>query len=125
MIDYAEQRLNRVAGPMERVSFAETWRANPRVTADRLRSSIDWLASHPMALRDTKSITRAFYEKQARQEYTIWDRQLVAAVTEALRSGRSADEIVEDIVERTPSFEAAVMRAYTTRIVGLCRPVAR
>lgn len=112
MIVYAEKKLGRVFGKAETLAFVETWRMYPWMGADELRRSIDFIASHPKARRETRSIKRAFFGKQMRAVYGDWNAAFAELVAEGLARGKGADEIAAFAVGELPSFESDAVRGW-------------
>ncbi len=115
MLAYAQQRLGRVFGKTETMGFVDTWRGHPWIAADELRRSIDFIASHPRARKETRSIKRAFFGKQLRASYGEWNEAFARLVAEELRRGRAAEEIVARALDALPSCEREIVGDWTLR----------
>lgn len=128
LIAHAQHRLARIASGREVLSFVTAWRnarlGAPWLTPARVRADIDWLAAHPLGRRDTKSITRVLYAKQARQEYAPWDRRMLELVGHELGRGVDLDALADRLADAAPTIERDVMRAYVLNLGALYRPRA-
>lgn len=119
VIAYAESKLDRSIGQREAENFVAEWRQKPRLTADRIRRAIDWVASHPLARIETRSIVRLLHDTQARQAYFEWDKKVIRDVRQMLDLGMEAPEIIARMVENCVPLDREVFRAYLERVCGV------
>lgn len=117
VVTYAQRRLGRIFAARELLAFLETWSTAPWLTAEQLKRNIDWIATHPLARRDTKSVTRAFYVDKAREAYRPFDESVRRAIAEARAAGVGDGDIAELVVQRTPSLDAETVRVYVSSIL--------
>ncbi len=82
LLAYAEERLRRVLSGREAAAFIDQWAAAPWLTAADLRQEIDFIAGHPIARAETKSVVRVFHGPKVRAHYARVDRAIRLAQRE-------------------------------------------
>lgn len=125
VVRYAQMKLARIATAAEVQSFLATWRAAPWLTAAGIRQAADWLAAHPVALRDTFSITRVFHLKKAQGAVAAWDQRMVEHVAGILADGSPPPDLAERLSAQLPSCDREVARVYFERVIARLGPTPR
>jgi len=119
-IVYAEEKLDRPISDTEARNFVTAWRQKPKVTLERIKNGIDWVAAHPMARLDTASVARILHDSQIKKAYFEWDKARLKEVNSLLAQGVKASELVSKMVAAYHMLDAEVMRTYLERLCESC-----
>jgi hypothetical protein len=129
LVRYAQAKLCRLASAAERTDFVELVRESVWLTPEAIKRNVDWIASHPMARRDTVSIKRVFFVEQQKALYRSWDDRLVSQVCAMLADDMRPPEIAEHIAARLPTCDYETSYSYALgmalRYVDQARGAAR
>lgn len=125
LLRYVQRRFRRIATGREATSFLSLWRAAPWLSSEALRAAADWIASHPIALRDTIAITRVFHLDVVRRSVADFDRARFADVAEILADGSPPPDLAERLAAQLPTCDPGVARAYFERILSRLGPAPR
>jgi hypothetical protein len=118
LLRYAQRRLARIVSPGEAATFVETLRASPWLTPPLVREAVDWIAAHPRARSETKSINRVFHLERVKRDHRRWDEAVRHNVGVELAHGATVAEAAERVARQAPSCEPEVMRAFALRLAG-------
>lgn len=121
-VAHAQRRLARIVPGKEILKFTLCWRELPQVSLAEVLRRIDWIASHPLARRDTKSISRIFHEKIARDSYARWDANCARFFRDELRS-RSPEAIVQECVEHMTTCDSETVRLWAEDQITKLQPL--
>lgn len=114
LVAYAENKLGVTATKPQIEKFKkEAANLDPKI----LKQDIDWIANHPKASKESKSITRAFHAAEVRLAMSEWDKRLKIEIRGLIQRGNKPSEVVEILKQSLPNFDHEKLAQYAQKII--------